>query len=148
MFHQLASFHFFFLMIRRPPRSTRTDTLFPYTTLFRSLPSLRQILDGESPSNSPPIRVDAIPGRAYRYSGGGYLIVQQLMQDTTGRSFGDLMHEEVLDRAQMASSTFKQSLPNGIGSIAECGPGLDANTVAQCGNGYPDTAADGDQKRA
>src|SRR3546814_7367476 len=26
----------FFLMIRRPPRSTRTDTLFPYTTLFRS----------------------------------------------------------------------------------------------------------------
>src|SRR3546814_7328812 len=28
--------HFFFLMIRRPPRSTRTDTLFPYTTLFRS----------------------------------------------------------------------------------------------------------------
>src|SRR3546814_13781029 len=30
---------FFFLMIRRPPRSTRTDTLFPYTTLFRSHPS-------------------------------------------------------------------------------------------------------------
>src|SRR3546814_4673189 len=29
---------FFFLMIRRPPRSTRTDTLFPYTTLFRSPP--------------------------------------------------------------------------------------------------------------
>src|SRR3546814_13690319 len=27
---------FFFLMLRRPPRSTRTDTLFPYTTLFRS----------------------------------------------------------------------------------------------------------------
>src|SRR3546814_7631142 len=30
------SFVVFFLMIRRPPRSTRTDTLFPYTTLFRS----------------------------------------------------------------------------------------------------------------
>src|SRR3546814_2450004 len=35
-------FLFFFLMIRRPPRSTRTDTLFPYTTLFRSP---EQILD-------------------------------------------------------------------------------------------------------
>src|SRR3546814_1406135 len=35
---------FFFLMIRRPPRSTRTDTLFPYTTLFRS--------PGSSPSRS------------------------------------------------------------------------------------------------
>src|SRR3546814_6271152 len=31
---------FFCLMIRRPPRSTRTDTLFPYTTLFRSYPTL------------------------------------------------------------------------------------------------------------
>src|SRR3546814_15336854 len=30
------AYFFFFLMIRRPPRSTRTDTLFPYTTLFRS----------------------------------------------------------------------------------------------------------------
>src|SRR3546814_16952905 len=31
-----SSSDFFFLMIRRPPRSTRTDILFPYTTLFRS----------------------------------------------------------------------------------------------------------------
>src|SRR3546814_6558768 len=36
---------FFFLMRRRPPRSTRTDTLFPYTTLFRSRPQD----DGETP---------------------------------------------------------------------------------------------------
>src|SRR3546814_5594990 len=32
-------------MIRRPPRSTRTDTLFPYTTLFRSVQGLREALD-------------------------------------------------------------------------------------------------------
>src|SRR3546814_9680367 len=35
----------FFLMIRRPPRSTRTDTLFPYTTLFRSLADAERIAD-------------------------------------------------------------------------------------------------------
>src|SRR3546814_20410763 len=36
----------FFLMIRRPPRSTRTDTLFPYTTLFRSeQPDQTSVLD-------------------------------------------------------------------------------------------------------
>src|SRR3546814_13779316 len=34
----------FFLMIRRPPRSTRTDTLFPYTTLFRSTPAERELV--------------------------------------------------------------------------------------------------------
>src|SRR3546814_17160157 len=36
MCYSLSISVFFFLMIRRPPRSTRTDTLFPYTTLFRS----------------------------------------------------------------------------------------------------------------
>src|SRR3546814_973885 len=49
----------FFLMIRRPPRSTRTDTLFPYTTLFRSQhfpdpelwrPSLHQSMPRRRPS--------------------------------------------------------------------------------------------------
>src|SRR3546814_13395705 len=38
-------FCFFFLMIRRPPRSTRTDTLFPYTTLFRSARGADAIID-------------------------------------------------------------------------------------------------------
>src|SRR3546814_20605662 len=36
---------FFFLRIRRPPRSTRTDTLFPYTSLFRSGGSIRLVPD-------------------------------------------------------------------------------------------------------
>src|SRR3546814_20023449 len=39
-------FVFFFLMIRRPPRSTRTDTLFPYTTLFRSAFGAKAMIDG------------------------------------------------------------------------------------------------------
>src|SRR3546814_18065935 len=42
----LLLFVFFFFMVRRPPRSTRTDTLFPYTTLFRSLLLDDQRLDG------------------------------------------------------------------------------------------------------
>src|SRR3546814_9043982 len=44
-------------MIRRPPRSTRTDTLFPYTTLFRSVPtcpSRRRTAAGRSSSSHPP----------------------------------------------------------------------------------------------
>src|SRR3546814_528689 len=46
---------FFFLMIRRPPRSTRTDTLFPYTTLFRS--------------NTRLVNMTAITNEAYNNSG-------------------------------------------------------------------------------
>src|SRR3546814_20374223 len=46
----------FFLMIRRPPRSTRTDTLFPYTTLFRSDPPgffAYHVLDGPNNPLAP-----------------------------------------------------------------------------------------------
>ena len=41
------------------------------------LPTLVQILNGESPANNPPIRVDLLPGTRPRYSGGGFEIVQQ-----------------------------------------------------------------------
>src|SRR3546814_17272198 len=47
----------FFLIIRRPPRSTRTDTLFPYTTLFRSfdkLPLTDSIADAEEEAEAEP----------------------------------------------------------------------------------------------
>src|SRR3546814_9735296 len=50
-------YFFFFLMIRRPPRSTRTDTLFPYTTLFRSIngvePSMESIASFKYPAARP-----------------------------------------------------------------------------------------------
>src|SRR3546814_17949090 len=48
---------FFFLMIRRPPRSTRTDTLFPYTTLFRSLEAQGSVFTNKY--------AEGYPGRRY-----------------------------------------------------------------------------------
>src|SRR3546814_6839525 len=54
----LCCFIVFFLMIRRPPRSTRTDTLFPYTTLFRS----------EQRGLPRHARQDQMPGRGRRAS--------------------------------------------------------------------------------
>src|SRR3546814_6723544 len=44
---------FCFLMIRRPPRSTRTDTLFPYTTLFRSQPAQEEQAEEPEPERAP-----------------------------------------------------------------------------------------------
>src|SRR3546814_19506352 len=63
----LCCYSFFFLMIPRPPRSTRTDTLFPYTTLFRSgLPTSAQSTsalhgDWTGPLNNPVPGVAAFP---------------------------------------------------------------------------------------
>src|SRR3546814_13742600 len=45
---------FFFLMIRRPPRSTRTDTLFPYTTLFRSACGSAHAADRAADAHADP----------------------------------------------------------------------------------------------
>src|SRR3546814_2374476 len=59
-------------MIRRPPRSTRTDTLFPYTTLFRSLAYLMRA--GE------PDAMDRMVGFAF-----GGLAIQLLQQGKSGR---------------------------------------------------------------
>src|SRR3546814_10346114 len=57
---------FFFLMIRRPPRSTRTDTLFPYTTLFRSPVGHRQGHRHRADRHARPQGKDAhpAPGRS------------------------------------------------------------------------------------
>src|SRR3546814_7792358 len=59
---------FFFLMIRRPPRSTRTDTLFPYTTLFRSVRGAsRASLFGSRPrsaSQASPSAASPVPASA------------------------------------------------------------------------------------
>src|SRR3546814_1193498 len=53
-------------MIRRPPRSTRTDTLFPYTTLVRSDPTPPHV----SPTASGPVRAGARPPRRAERHGG------------------------------------------------------------------------------
>src|SRR3546814_7889386 len=63
---------FFVLMIRRPPRSTLTDTLFPYTTLFRS----EAVLVGARVNRQ---RVDQADVRAFRCLDGAYAAVMGRM---------------------------------------------------------------------
>jgi len=75
------------------------------------LPTLVQVLNGERPANSPPIRVDKVPGGEPRYSGGGYTIMQQMLIDTEGKPFPEIMNEQVLGPLGMTSSTYRQPLP-------------------------------------
>src|SRR3546814_4240386 len=63
-FWLLFFFSFFFLMIRRPPRSTRTDTLYPYTTLFRSCLLDRVIVAGGCIINADKIERSVIGVRS------------------------------------------------------------------------------------
>src|SRR3546814_17080767 len=67
-------------MIRRPPRSTRTDTLFPYTTLFRSRPDRR---GAQAPSDIGR-RADQARGCAGRHPGGGMNVMKSIAADGKG----------------------------------------------------------------
>ena len=72
------------------------------------LPTLVEVLDGTPPSVTDPVRVETPPGNGFRYSGGGYALVQLLVEDVTGRPFAEVARELVFEPAGMASSTFEQ----------------------------------------
>jgi CubicO group peptidase (beta-lactamase class C family) len=74
------------------------------------VPSLHQILDGEIPANSEPIRVNILPGISWRYAGGGYCILQQMLEDVTGKPFSDLMNELVFEPLGMMNSRYEHPL--------------------------------------
>jgi CubicO group peptidase (beta-lactamase class C family) len=83
------------------------------------VPTLVQVLNGEKPANSAPIRVDTEPGTIWRYSGGGYVVAQQLLEDVTGEPFPKLMHDTVLEPIGMTRSTYEQPLPKSrLGEVA------------------------------
>jgi CubicO group peptidase (beta-lactamase class C family) len=83
------------------------------------VPTVVQILNGEKPANSAPIRVDTEPNSTWRYSGGGYVVAQLLLQDVTGQPFAKFMHDTVLGRIGMTKSTYEQPLPKSrLGDVA------------------------------
>ena len=75
-------------------------------TAAEAVPSLVQALDGRPPANLPALRVDNVPGSTWRYSGGGYSVMQQLLIDATGKPFPALLQEMVLGKIGMTQSTF------------------------------------------
>jgi CubicO group peptidase (beta-lactamase class C family) len=84
---------------------------FPGYASGSALPTVVQVLNGEKPANTRAIFVDTIPGTDWRYSGGGFVVTQVLLQDVTGKTFATLMHDAVLRPIGMSRSTYEQPLP-------------------------------------
>lgn len=107
------------------------------------VPSLLQILDGDKPANSASIRVDSIPGSRYRYSGGGYTVMQQLLIDVSGKPFPAIMRETVLDKIGMIHSTYEQPLPESLAAKAARAHRLNGAMIKGRWHAYPEMAAAG-----
>jgi CubicO group peptidase (beta-lactamase class C family) len=108
-----------------------------------SIPSLVDVLNGAPPSNSAPIVVDMEPGTRFRYSGGGYTIVQQLLVDATDEPFPSLVDRTVLHPFGMSHSNFHQPLLS-LESSAAATPYLSTGEPVPGGpHIYPELAAAG-----
>lgn len=116
---------------------------FPGYAAGAPIPTLVQILNGEKPANTGAIRLEAAPGSRWKYSGGGYTVIQQLLLDVTHQPFPKLLHDTVLAPIGMTNSTYEQPLPweqragaatpyNANGTPVEGGPHI-----------YPEMAAAG-----
>lgn len=71
-------------------------------------PTLIQILDGASPANTPPVRIERLPGSERAYSGGGIMIVQAALEDVTGLPFEELARRNIFVPLGMRRSSFVQ----------------------------------------
>jgi CubicO group peptidase (beta-lactamase class C family) len=107
------------------------------------VPTLLQVLNGEKPANSAPVRVDVLPGSLWRYSGGGISVAQLLVTDVTGKSFPQFMQEAVLSKLAMAHSTYQQPLPKDLLAKAAAGHGDNGEVIKGKRHTYPEMAAAG-----
>jgi CubicO group peptidase (beta-lactamase class C family) len=114
---------------------------FPGYARSAPIPSTIEVLEGKG--NTAPVRVDLRPGSQWRYSGGGYTVLQLLLADVTGTLFPRLMRELVLEPAGMRASTYEQPLPESRWPEAAAGYRPDGAPVEEGWHVYPEQAAAG-----
>jgi CubicO group peptidase (beta-lactamase class C family) len=116
---------------------------FPGYDVRDSVPSLVRVLDGAPSTNTPPIRVDTTPGAIWRYSGGGFTIMQQLLIDVAGMPFPRFLQQTVLGPIGMTSSSYEQPPSPSRAALTATGYYADRTPVHGRWHVYPEMAAAG-----
>lgn len=107
------------------------------------VPTLVEVLNGTPPANSGPSLVDKVPEESFRYSGGGYNIIQQMMIDVEVKPFPELMNDLVLQPLAMNHSTYNQPLTGEQLSLAATGYLPDGTMTKGKRHTYPEMAPAG-----
>lgn len=116
---------------------------FPGYAAGKPVPTLEQVLDGAPPANTAAIRIEAVPGSKWNYSGGGYTIMQHMVIDATHEPFPKLLHDVVLAPIGMTHSTYEQPLPAARQAEAATPYQGDGQPVPGGFHTYPEMAAAG-----
>ncbi|UCD23739.1 MAG: beta-lactamase family protein [Gemmatimonadota bacterium] len=106
-----------------------------------TLPSLQQMLDSVPPARNSPIRVLDIPGSRQRYSLGGYIVLQLLLEDISGVPYADFVHTAVLTPLGMQRSVHSQPLDATLAVNAASGHEPTNERVPGRWRLYPELAA-------
>jgi CubicO group peptidase (beta-lactamase class C family) len=85
------------------------------------LPTVLDTLEGRPPARTPPVRVDKRPGLSARYSGGGTMIVQLMLEEASGKAFAPLAREMIFEPIGMTRTTFENPLAQALQSNAAVG---------------------------
>lgn len=105
------------------------------------IPGLIDILDGRG--NISKVSVHYFPGLKFRYSWGGYIVIQKVIEDVTGMSFHDYIGENILKPLGMNSSTFEQTLPEDMKEDIAPGHDLFGTPIEGGWRKYPELGASG-----
>jgi CubicO group peptidase (beta-lactamase class C family) len=116
---------------------------FPGYAAGTPVPTVLQVLDGIPPATNSPVRIESSPGKQWDYSGGGYVIVQQMIADVTGRPFADVLRDTVLRPYGMTHSSFRQPLPSDALRQAAMPYDADGTPIVGGPHVYPELAAAG-----
>lgn len=107
------------------------------------IPTAVEVLDGSGPTNTDPVRSVAAPGAEWSYSGGGYTVLQVLMEDIAGEPFADLLASTVLRPILMDRSFYGMELAPEWMNAAAFGHRPDGTLVEGRWHRYPELAAAG-----
>ncbi len=107
------------------------------------VPTLNELLDGRPPANSAPVVVDVHPGAMFRYSGGGYEVMERVVRDVTGETFPTVAHDRILGPLGMTRSTFEQPVPDSLAPFLPTGHYAPGTLVPGGHHIYPEIAAAG-----
>lgn len=114
---------------------------FPGYSINDTVPDLLGVLKGEG--NTGPIYVYDEPGKKVGYSGGGYTVLQLMLEDMEQGNFSQIMQEKILDPLGMNSSTYENPLPEKYHYKAASGHNSDGTVISGKWHTYPEMAAAG-----
>lgn len=112
-------------------------------SIAAELPTVTQILDGMPPANTGRVQIEAKPGTRWSYSGGGFMVVQAMMENVSDKSFQDLMREQILLPVGMLDSAYGPLNDGPAAEAAAQGTLADGSPILGGWLQYPEFAAAG-----